>query len=199
MQSDQKIGLCLLIALTGFGLALGFGRRAPDAALPPNADLSPVAEALDVALIEEPADASPSTSTSHTAADFDGSPAEVDSRDGDAVKPAIEATGRPHDDPDPYAAPPSSRVVLSAARERRQQVEPSQQRDRSRPSGRRPAADDRTPLRPYVIRSGDTLSGIAGRELGDVNRYADIYNANRELLSNPNDIRIGQEILIPVR
>jgi nucleoid-associated protein YgaU len=49
----------------------------------------------------------------------------------------------------------------------------------------------------YTVKSGDTLSEIAGRELGDSGRYMDIFNANRNILSNPDAIDVGQTLRIP--
>ena len=49
----------------------------------------------------------------------------------------------------------------------------------------------------YVVRPGDTLSKIAKELLGDGNSYMEIYNANRDQLSDPNVIRPGQVLKIP--
>lgn len=49
----------------------------------------------------------------------------------------------------------------------------------------------------YQVKSGDSLSEIAQRELGDANRYMEIFNANRNILSNPDQIDIGQTLRIP--
>jgi len=49
----------------------------------------------------------------------------------------------------------------------------------------------------YVVKSGDTLSKIAKEHYGDANRYMDIFNANRDKLSDPNKIQAGQELIIP--
>jgi nucleoid-associated protein YgaU len=49
----------------------------------------------------------------------------------------------------------------------------------------------------YVVRPGDTLSKIAKDMLGDSGAYMDIFNANRDQLSDPNLIRPGQVLKIP--
>jgi len=49
----------------------------------------------------------------------------------------------------------------------------------------------------YVVQSGDTLSKIAKEHYGDANRYMEIFEANREQLSDPNKIHPGQELIIP--
>ena len=51
----------------------------------------------------------------------------------------------------------------------------------------------------YQVRSGDTLSGIAQKELGDAGRYMEIFNANRNILRDPDQIDIGQTLRIPNR
>ncbi|WP_373973990.1 transporter substrate-binding domain-containing protein [Chitinibacter sp. SCUT-21] len=47
----------------------------------------------------------------------------------------------------------------------------------------------------YVVKSGDTLSLIATRELGDQNRYRQIEARNN--LPNPNLIQVGQKLVLP--
>jgi len=49
----------------------------------------------------------------------------------------------------------------------------------------------------YTVKPGDTLSKIAQAQLGDPGAYTDIFNANRDLLSDPNKIVPGQVLKIP--
>ena len=49
----------------------------------------------------------------------------------------------------------------------------------------------------YTVKSGDTLSKIAKEELGDANAYREIFNANRDQLSDPDKIKPGQVLKIP--
>ena len=49
----------------------------------------------------------------------------------------------------------------------------------------------------YTVKSGDTLSKIAKSLLGDANAYMDIFNANRDQLTDPNTIKPGQVLKIP--
>jgi nucleoid-associated protein YgaU len=42
--------------------------------------------------------------------------------------------------------------------------------------------------------AGDTLSKIAKRYYGDANQYPRIFEANRDQLSDPDKIRVGQEL-----
>ncbi|MCM8882026.1 MAG: peptidoglycan-binding protein LysM [Candidatus Thiodiazotropha sp. (ex Lucinoma kastoroae)] len=50
----------------------------------------------------------------------------------------------------------------------------------------------------YVIESGDTLSAIAKRFLGKGSDYPKIFEANREVIQDPNKIYPGQKIRIPL-
>ncbi len=49
----------------------------------------------------------------------------------------------------------------------------------------------------YVVVSGDSLSKIAQREYGDANAWNQIYEANRDLLKDPDKIFPGQKLKIP--
>jgi LysM repeat protein len=49
----------------------------------------------------------------------------------------------------------------------------------------------------YTVQPGDTLSGIAKKFLGNANEYMDIFNANRDQLTDPDKIKPGQVLKIP--
>jgi LysM repeat protein len=49
----------------------------------------------------------------------------------------------------------------------------------------------------YTVKYGDTLSGIAERTLGAQARYSLIYEANRDRMSNPNQLVPGRVLRIP--
>jgi len=49
----------------------------------------------------------------------------------------------------------------------------------------------------YTVKSGDTLSKIAKEMLGDTNAYMEIFNANKDQLTDPNQIKPGQVLKIP--
>ena len=49
----------------------------------------------------------------------------------------------------------------------------------------------------YTVRKGDTLSAIAKQYYGDGNAYMKIYNANRDVLKDPDKIYPGQVLRIP--
>lgn len=67
--------------------------------------------------------------------------------------------------------------------------------------GETPTNDEYPPVnnsgRRYVVQPGDTLGKISIRFYGTSSRYMDIYEANRDKLSSPSSIEVGQELVIP--
>ena len=51
--------------------------------------------------------------------------------------------------------------------------------------------------RRYTVKSGDTLSKISTQFYGNANQYMRIFEANRNILQDPNKINPGQELVIP--
>ena len=50
----------------------------------------------------------------------------------------------------------------------------------------------------YAVKAGDTLSKIAREHLGDGNAYMKIFNANKDQLTDPDKIKPGQVLKLPV-
>ena len=50
----------------------------------------------------------------------------------------------------------------------------------------------------YVIQSGDTLSKLAAKYYGNAMDYPRIFEANREVIIDPDKIYVGQKIRIPM-
>ena len=64
-----------------------------------------------------------------------------------------------------------------------------------------PATADPTPAsraaRHYTVVEGDSLSKIAKDQYGDANKWRTVYEANRDLIKNPDLIYPGQSFRIP--
>lgn len=62
-------------------------------------------------------------------------------------------------------------------------------------------ADIRTETKDYFhihkVESGDTLGKISKEYLGEAGKYMEVFNVNKDQLSNPDVIKIGQELKIP--
>jgi hypothetical protein len=50
----------------------------------------------------------------------------------------------------------------------------------------------------YTVQRGDTLRSIAARFLGDERRWREIFEANRTVIGNPDIIRPGMQLVIPI-
>lgn len=64
-------------------------------------------------------------------------------------------------------------------------------------AGGSPPAGNNPYTQTYVVQSGDTLSKIAQRYYGDASLYNKIFDANRDVLKDPNKIQPGQKLRIP--
>lgn len=66
------------------------------------------------------------------------------------------------------------------------------------PSGGAPGPEPSIPVRRYTVISGDTLYDIAGKLLGNVNRWPEIYALNTDIIDDPDLIYPGQVLKIPL-
>lgn len=68
----------------------------------------------------------------------------------------------------------------------------------SRPATATPGVTLATESRTHEVVAGDTLSGLAQRYYGDGSQFRKIFDANRDQLNDPDKIRIGQRLKIPL-
>ena len=116
---------------------------------------------------------------------------------------SYQTDGDPEDDQDTvYAAVPESTAPVRPA--------PTRPTSSTRPSvpteqpgygyeedaGRVTETDS---VRIYVVRSGDTLSSIAARELGSASLADNIFLLNRDVIEDPDQLMVGVKIRLPVR
>ena len=52
--------------------------------------------------------------------------------------------------------------------------------------------------REYTIKSGDTLSKIAKEQLGGAHRWRYLYEINKDRIKDPNKLKAGKKIIIPI-
>ena len=50
----------------------------------------------------------------------------------------------------------------------------------------------------YTIKEGDTLSKIAYEQLGNAARWKYLYEINKDKIKDPNRLKVGQKIIIPI-
>jgi LysM repeat protein len=51
--------------------------------------------------------------------------------------------------------------------------------------------------RHYTVKPGDTLSKLSKQFYGDAGQYKRIFDANRNILRDPDKLSVGQELMIP--
>lgn len=56
----------------------------------------------------------------------------------------------------------------------------------------------RVSTKEYIIQKGDTLSKIAQEQLGKAHRWKYLYELNKDRIKDPNKLRVGQRIIIPI-
>jgi len=49
----------------------------------------------------------------------------------------------------------------------------------------------------HEVKKGETLSSIAKKYLGSTSKWREIYNANKDIIKDPNKIYVGQKLKIP--
>jgi nucleoid-associated protein YgaU len=49
----------------------------------------------------------------------------------------------------------------------------------------------------YEVRAEDTLSRIAAKVYGDASAWRRIFDANRDVLNGPDELRLGMRLIIP--
>ncbi|HET6324601.1 MAG TPA: LysM domain-containing protein [Planctomycetaceae bacterium] len=81
--------------------------------------------------------------------------------------------------------PPGTKVQVTAAEDATA---------KAAPTGFTVTADG-TPK--YRTGENDTLSDIAAKHLGRSSRWIQIYEMNRDKLSNPNQLKVGTELILP--
>jgi len=62
-----------------------------------------------------------------------------------------------------------------------------------------PAGADGAQANRYTVRPGDSLALIAQQQLGDLNRWPELFDANRDRLTSPTAIEVGMTLRLPNR
>jgi nucleoid-associated protein YgaU len=61
----------------------------------------------------------------------------------------------------------------------------------------KPAATPAAGGRTYTVQPGDSFWKVAASELGDGNRWREVYELNKDQVSSPDSLKVGQELQLP--
>lgn len=79
--------------------------------------------------------------------------------------------------------------------EQRPKVEPEKPKAQAAPTPVQQPPKEKEEI--YTVQKGDSLSKIAKEYFGDVNQWHKIFDANKNQISDPNKIHVGQKLIIP--
>ena len=188
MSRDVQIGLSLAVVVVGFAGAFCFRHPADDAvpalARPDRVDAE-LAGRDHAPYLDRPA-----------AAPRGSAPA-----DDPFAKPAFLVTPPESREPavvaevtvpDPVPDPVPELRVYDAAEPHAVVEPPVTVANETEPASVRPR-----PAVTHTVEPGDTLTGISLRHLGSVRHYLDLYEANRDVLADPDSLRVGMTLRIP--
>lgn len=217
MQRDMKIGMALGVALVGIVGALFF-RREPEvkqADVPPplqkaeelDREIAEKAKAPYIKGLEEfdnpappvPAPQNPGAKGPNGSAGPAGAPTfltkEEEARQRNGLSRKAGAA------PDPISGAKQDETLahdaIPAHNSAWEPTGPAGTPAKKSGETPRPNSTATGPGRTHVIQPGDTLSGLASRYLGSSARYREIYEANRNVLKSPDDVREGMTLVIP--
>lgn len=86
-------------------------------------------------------------------------------------------------------------TILNTSAQPQQPEEPEEQPQPEEPEEQ--PQPEQPQNRTYTVQKGDSLWRIAAQELGSGKRWQEIYELNRDLISNPSMIFVGQELKLP--
>lgn len=201
MSRAKKLLIVSFVLAIGIGLALPFRRQPGESQYAPTADGPPQTSAFNgpaqpfdraasetspargkIARQVEAHMASTREQDSTTGFDLKSHPAL-------AGRPAAVSSEKPTTQPDAAEASPVTPQTL-----------PSTGRSRPAYATSLPEIDEAAWPEEvvHVVHNGDTLEKLAERYLGDPGRAMELFDLNREQLSNPHLLPIGAELRIPV-
>jgi nucleoid-associated protein YgaU len=89
-------------------------------------------------------------------------------------------------------------AILDRLCEPRRRLVPVEPEPRQSPAPLRAQGAEGLP-RVHRLADGDTLGNLAARYLGDPQRWVELFEANRDVLSDPAILPLGVELKIPAR
>jgi len=195
MHPDKKVGLALAILLIGITGAFFFRNESPDTQVRALELTDP--DRIDDRIRQKTSTPTPYLPDRKSIQGTDGIAGTVADASAADVLPAVSAFDSATTTatlPDPIrsgtgnSAVPIPATDLAGA----PAVGTSASAPRQAAPASKPAA-----VTSYEVVPGDTLSGIANRFMGSHRHFLKLYEANRDVLASPDDLRVGMKLKIP--
>ncbi len=187
MQRDLKVGLSLAVLVLGVVGAFLFRReQAPENRTP----TLKTARKIDERIAERARTPYMTGVTGDVEFDQDETPNANNRQDG------LSGNDRPA-----HAVPPNwlndEEDPFQVARSPQSNSDAIQVPPRTASPNRQTETTETAVLQTHVIQSGESLSTIAEHYLGSQGRFQELYDANRDVLTDPNRLPLGTTIVIP--
>ncbi len=188
MPREQKVGFTILIMIIGFAGAFCF-RRQPDGdvALPPLQDENELNQLIAEYRLRPflPGIDTKESIESHQ---------ELEEYLAMSLRPPKNVS--PQDQAVPQPIVPSAEVPARKTGDK-PRTEPQKNGRIRTVRANFQNKPSRGQLRTHIVQPGDTLSGIAQKYLGAASRYREIYEANRDVLAGPDQLKLNMKLVIP--
>lgn len=122
----------------------------------------------------------------------------------DAVAPVTDLVGMQKDRNAQFMVAEVEEVIMPGKQEREQySTQPTQSEDgqmivEDPDNVENVETELKVSTREYVVQKNDFLSKIAKEQLGAAHRWKYLYELNKDRIRDPNKLRVGQTILIPI-
>lgn len=198
MQREQKIGFTILIMIVGFAGAFCFRKPDPNRNALPDLKQEELINQQIAELRMRPylPDGERHPSDSELASAYNPLRDQLAAWNTDGPQNPPGEVPAPIGMLTPLETPADSPFYEHQRPRSRQETRPTNQT--AEVSHRNdPAPEEKSTVTTHVVQPGETLSGIAYRYFGSASKYLDLFEANRDQLSSPNDLRPGITLKIP--
>jgi hypothetical protein len=116
----------------------------------------------------------------------------------DAVAPITDLVGMQKDRNAQFMVAEVEEVMIPYGEEIPQAAQPTEENKYVEEAEQQVESEVKVSTREYVVQANDSLWKIAEKELGNGYRWKYIYELNKDKIKNPNKLKKGLKIVIPV-
>jgi outer membrane protein OmpA-like peptidoglycan-associated protein len=116
----------------------------------------------------------------------------------DAVSPVTDLVGMQKDRNAQFMVAEVEEVMIPYGENIPQSAQPVDENKYVEEAEEQVESEVKVSTKEYAVQSNDSLWKIAARELGDGHRWKNIYELNKDKIKNPNKLKKGMKIVIPI-